>query len=370
MKLTVQVQLVPDAEQAAKLLATMERFNEAANWVCGELFTRKLSNKVEAQRLLYREVRERFGLSSQTAILCLHRACEAYKRDKEIRPEFRKHAAMTHDLHTMSFKGIDKVSLLTLEGRVVVPFILGKYQSERMGYPKGQCDLVRRKDGKWFLVVTVTVPDSVKIPTTDFLGVDLGIASIATDSDGTSHSGKPVERTRRKHNLQRKRLQRKGTKGAKKKLKRVSGKEARFKKHNDHCISKQLVETARRTGRGIALEDLEGISFRATAWGREAKNRLSGWSFARLGSFLGYKSEAAGVEVVYVDPAYTSQSCNKCRHCERANRKSQSKFVCVLCGHAVNADVNAARNIRDAALPQGKALVPSKRAIELVGLTV
>lgn len=358
MKLTVQIQLLPDADQAARLLATVERFNAAANWIAGELFNRRLANKIEAQRLLYHEIRSRFGLSAQMAILCLHRACEAYKRDKAIRPKFRTHAAITYDVRTMSFKGIDKVSLLTLDGRVVVPFVLGEYQAERVGYPKGQADLVRRKDGKWFLIVTITVPDGTKTPTTDFIGVDLGIAAIATDSDGNQHSGKAVEDVRRKHNLQRNRLQRRGTKGAKKKLKRVSGKEARFKRHENHVISKTIVGTARRTGRGIALEDLEGIRQRVTARGKDARNRLGGWGFAQLGTFLQYKAQLAGVETVYVDPRNTSRTCNECGWCEKSNRKSQSEFSCKACGHQANADVNAARNIR--------ALGLSKRPTELV----
>src|SRR6516165_6942174 len=130
MKLTVRIRLMPDAEQVASLKAMTERFNAAADWIAGELFDRKLSNKIEAQRLLYHEIRERFGLSAQTAILALHRACEAYKRDKSIRPRFRKDAAITYDVRTMSFKGIDKVSLLTLSGRIVVPMIVAAYQAE------------------------------------------------------------------------------------------------------------------------------------------------------------------------------------------------------------------------------------------------
>jgi putative transposase len=90
MKLTVRIRLMPDAEQAERLKAMTERFNAAADWIAGELFARRLSNKIEAQRLLYREIRDRFGLSAQTAILCLHRACEAYKRDKGVRPEWHQ----------------------------------------------------------------------------------------------------------------------------------------------------------------------------------------------------------------------------------------------------------------------------------------
>ncbi len=350
---------MPDAEQAASLAAMTERFNAAADWIAGELFARNLANKVEAQRLLYREVRARFGLSAQTAILCIHRACEAYKRDPSIRPRFRKDAGITYDVRTMSFKGIDKVGLLTLDGRVVVPMVVTAYQAQRLGYPKGQCDLIRPKDGKWFLLVTVDVPDGSPINPADFIGVDLGIANIATDSDGHQHSGKDVERVRRKHNLQRKRLQRKNTKGAKKKIRRIKDKEARFRRHQNHVISKAIVQDAKRTGRGIALEDLDGIRERVTARGGDARNRLSGWSFGQLGSFIGYKTKLAGVAVVFVDPRDTSRTCAECGHCEKANRKTQGEFSCKGCGHEDHADANAARNIRC------RALALTKRAIEL-----
>ena len=183
MKLIVRIQLLPDADQAAELKAVTERFNAAADWLSAKLFECGVANKIEAQRLFYREIRDRFGLSSQTAILCIHRACEAYQRDKSVRPRFRKDGAMTYDVRTMSFKGIDRVSLLVLTGRLAIPMIVTAYQAERMGYPKGQCDLVLRKDGKWFLMVTVDVPDGTPIDPEDFIGVDLGIAKIATDSE-------------------------------------------------------------------------------------------------------------------------------------------------------------------------------------------
>src|SRR5205823_6659794 len=101
--------------------------------------------------------------------------------------------------------------------------------------PKGQSDLIRDDAGRWFLLITVDVPEGSPVPATDFLGVDLGIANIAADSDPETepHSGADVEKIRRTHNLQRKRLQRRGTKGAKKKLRRVAGKEARFKRHTN-----------------------------------------------------------------------------------------------------------------------------------------
>jgi IS605 OrfB family transposase len=357
MKLTLQTQVLPDAVDAARLKATVERFNEAANWLAGFAFDRKVSNKISLQQLAYRELRDRFDISSQMAVRCIAQVCEAYRRDKTIRPRFRTHAAVPYDKRLMSFKGPDRVSLLTLEGRVEVPFIMGKYQAEQFTRSKGESDLILRDDGKWFLLVTVDVPDAAPIPATDFIGVDLGLANIATTSDGDRHSGKDVEDVRRKHNIQRRRLQRLGTKGAKKKLRRTSKTEARFRKHENHRISKKLVETAKRTGRGIAVEDLKGIRERVTARGGDARNRLSGWSFHQLYSFLAYKAQIAGVPVVQVDPAYTSQTCPECSHCERSNRKSQSEFRCKACDHEQHADVVGARNIRNAALSKDKAPV-------------
>src|SRR6185437_5759716 len=181
MKLILQTQLLPERDHAAKLKATVERFNEAANWAAGIAFGQQCSNKIDLQKIVYRDLRERFGLSSQMAVRCIAQVCEAYQRDKTIRPVFRPHASVPYDQRLMSFKGPDRVSLLTLEGRVFVACIMGKSQRERFTHAKGQADLVLHGDGRWFLLVTVDVPEATPIPTTDFLGVDLGIANIATD---------------------------------------------------------------------------------------------------------------------------------------------------------------------------------------------
>jgi hypothetical protein len=245
--------------------------------LAGVAFEQGIANKFELQKLCYAELRERFSLSSQMAIRCIAQVVEAYKRDKDKRPKYRKHSAIPFDQRMMSFKGPDQVSLLTLEGRVIVPFVMGKYQTERFGFARGQCDLVLRKDGKWFLLVTVDLPEGTKTPATDFLGVDLGIVNIAVDSDGDVHSGEAIEKIRRKHQTSRKTRQRKGTKGAKKQLKKLAGKEARFRKQENHRISKTIVAKAKGTGRGIALEDLTGIRDRTTVRKRQ-RNRQGGRS--------------------------------------------------------------------------------------------
>ena len=148
----------------------MQAFNAAADWLAGEAFRLRTDNKVELQQLYYRRLRDDFGLSAQMAIRCIAQVCEAYSRDKSKRPRFRKYASIPYDQRLMSFKGVDRVSLLTLEGRTIVPVIMGDYQSERFNGKHGQCDLHRRKDGKWFLLVSVEAPDVAPTPTTDFIG--------------------------------------------------------------------------------------------------------------------------------------------------------------------------------------------------------
>jgi IS605 OrfB family transposase len=359
MKLVVQTQLLPDAAQAAKLRTVVERFNAAANHVAGIAFANQTANVYTLRKLCYAEVRARFGLSSQMAQLAIKTARDAYCRDRSIRPVFRNHAAIAYDQRTMRFKGIDRVSLLTLEGRVVVPFVLGQYQRAGMKLPRGQSDLVLRMDGKWFLIVTVDVPEAAPIPVTDFIGVDLGTVNIATDSDGAQMSGAKVEKARRKYGDERRTLQEAAAKrrqggrrprSIRRKLAKQRARESRYKKDVNHCTAKEYVETAKRTGRGIALEDLGGIRDRVTARGGDARNRLSGWSFFQFRSFVEYKALRAGVPVVFVDPAYTSQTCAGCGYCDRHNRKTQATFHYLHCGHRDNADRNAARNLRARAI--------------------
>ena len=140
--------------------------------------------------------------------------------------------------------------------------------------------------------------------------------------------------------------QHKGTKSAKRLLKQRCRKEARFAADTNHVISKRIVVEAERTGRGIALEDLRGIRGRVRLR-KPQRATLHTWSFHQLGSFIGYKALRAGVVIIHVNPAHTSQSCSGCGHVDRANRQDQATFRCRSCGFAGHADWNAARNIAE-----------------------
>jgi len=117
-----------------------------------------------------------------------------------------------------------------------------------------------------------------------------------------------------------------------------------FRRHVNHCISKQIVARAKDTNRGIAVEELTGIRVRVTV--RHAqRNQHNGWGFAQLRQFLTYKARLAGVPVAGVDPRDSSKTCARCGHCERGNRQSQALFHCLHCNHSANADHNAAINL-------------------------
>src|SRR5271157_6470450 len=132
MKQTMLLKLAPTTEQAQALLATMHAFNEAANYVASVAFAEKTADKFSLQKLVYGELRTTYKLAAQLAIRCISKASEAYKRDKSIQPTFKPEGAIVYDERIMNFKGIDTVSLLTLSGRVLLPFRFGAYQKARM----------------------------------------------------------------------------------------------------------------------------------------------------------------------------------------------------------------------------------------------
>src|SRR5713226_5994725 len=328
---------------------TRNDVEHSAQIFCAECSTRWPSaqyfRSIIRRNYQYGELRTTYKLAAQLAIRCISKASEAYKRDKSIQPTFRPEGAVVYDPRVMAFKGIDMVSLLTLSGRVLVPFRFGAYQQSRMDAIKGQADLLYR-NGTFYLAVTLEMPEPTPDTPDSTLGVDLGIINLATDSEGESFSGEAVEKNRKRHHALRQRLQKRGTRNAKRHLKKLSGKEARFKRNTNHVISKRIVSKAKANRQGIAIEELRHIRKRTDRTVRHSqRSRHSSWSFGQLRSFLSYKAALAGVPLHLVDPRNTSRMCHVCGHCAKENRKSQASFVCQACGYTDNADRNAAINI-------------------------
>ena len=244
MKLTLQLQLLPAPDQKADLLATMERFNEAATFAARVGFDAGVYGQVTIHKLAYHEIRKRFGISSQLAVRAIAKAVECFQRDKSKCPVFKPRSAICYDQRVMSFKGLTAVSLWALSGRLLIPFICGAYQKDRQGRIKGQADLVCRQ-GKFYLLCTIDMPEHSPVEPADVIGVDLGIVNIAVDSDGQEFSGAKVEATRKHYAKHRAGLNRCGTKSARRRLSKIRKREANYRRNENHRISKQVVAKAK-----------------------------------------------------------------------------------------------------------------------------
>jgi IS605 OrfB family transposase len=254
---------------------------------------------------------------------------------------------MVYDNRILSWKGLDKVSILTLQGRQIIPIRIGAYQEARLNRIVKQCDLLLR-NGIFYLAVTVDAPEATPDDPIGALGVDLGVIHLAVDSDGEFYSGEQVDKVRERTDNLKAKLQSKGTKSAKRHLKKVSERESRFRRNINHIISKRLVSKAKDTHRQIALEDLKGIGDSTVR--KAERRRHKSWAFNQLRQFITYKAKIAGILVKLVDPKYTSQTCPRCGFVSKANRKSQLLFTCQYCGFASNADLVGATNISRKAL--------------------
>jgi IS605 OrfB family transposase len=360
VKFVVQVRLFPTPAQEAALTDTLRLCNEAANLVSQVAWDTKTFRNYDLRVHTYGELKN-MGLSAQPAQHVIKKVADAYTTVKahvkaKLRKPlndpitFRPDAAQPFDDRCLSWQ-VDArtVSIWTTGGRMKgVAFGCSDDQARALAsYRKGESDLVHR-DGMWLVIATCDVPDTDVTEPGTFLGVDLGIANIATTTtitgDGKRHSGKHLNAVRHRNRELRRRLQSKRTKSAERLLKARRRKESRFARDVNHAISKSIVTEAARTGRGIALEDLSGIRERVRLR-KPQRVTLHSWSFHQLGRFIAYKARRAGVALVHVNPAYTSQGCSACGHIDKRNRPDQETFACTSCGFAENADVNAARNI-------------------------
>jgi IS605 OrfB family transposase len=209
----------------------------------------------------------------------------------------------------------------------------------------GGAEVVQRA-GTWYLHITQHKPAPDPDEPTAYLGVDLGIVNIATDSTGQTFTGTPVRLVREKRARQRRRLQTRHTRRSRAKLRRTARREARFQRDINHIVSKALVAKAKGACNALALEDLTGINARTRVRHADRQQRMS-WAFFQLRQFVAYKAQAAGVRVVLVNPRDTSRTCSRpaCGFCDERNRPDQAHFRCLQCGFTLPADWNAARNI-------------------------
>ncbi|MFI9162891.1 RNA-guided endonuclease InsQ/TnpB family protein [Kitasatospora aureofaciens] len=365
MKIVAQVKLMPEADQTAALRSTLRTVNDLACWVSEVAFAHGVPREYELRKHTYAHLKEQ-GIGAQAAQHVIKKVRDAYatlhaniragnlgkpKSKRRIKAEskpitFRPEAAQPYDDRCLSWNHDQQtVSIWTTAGRIKnVRFVCSADALKVLQqYRKGESDLIER-DGVFYLIATCEVPEAEPYEPDGFIGVDLGIANIATTSTGYQAAGRSLTRYRKRQLALRAKLQKKRTKSAKRRLKERSRREQRHVKNTNHIIAKTIVTEAERTARGLALEELKGIRQRVRLR-KPQRVTLHSWTFAQLGDFIVYKAKRAGVPLVFVDPAYTSQTCAECGHVDKRNRVDQGLFICRGCGVVAHADRNASHNI-------------------------
>lgn len=361
--LTVQIKLLPSAEQAKQLRLTLETANEAANRLSQLAWEGNEFRRFPLHGLAYRQIRNEFPLSSQIVTGLIAKVANAYKLDHKTKREFRPLGSISYDRKVLSFNfAASTVSIWTIGGRAAMPFACGDHHRKLLQFPRGESYLIFRK-GKWFLGVTVDVPEERESEAVDWVGIDLGLVNLAKSSDGqTFGDAKKVAGIRARRWRQRKRLQSKCTKSAKRVLRRLSGREQGFMRDVNHVIAKEISVVAKRTKRGVALEDLTGIRTQARA-GKAQRRMLHSWAFFDLREKISYKCRLVGVPVKFIDPRNSSRTCPACGSVSKKNRPTRDKFACHSCGFTADADTNGAVNLRARAIGAGVSIRPYAEVI-------
>jgi IS605 OrfB family transposase len=336
------------------LIETIRQFTESFNAICRVAWKKREGNAYKLHYIVYRGCKNTLpDLVSDLHVQAIHKASEAIKatitrskKEKKTSCPQSKSCPPRYERHTFKIywdKGL--ISMSSTNGRLKIPFTIPEYAKYAIDCPTSTADLIKRK-GRFYLHVVVKLPDVDFIDNGKAIGVDLGVTRPAVTSDnrfhGKRHWKEVVKRTFR---LKRD-LQSNGSKSAKRHLRRLAGREQRFRRDCDHVISASILKDI-QPGTTVVVENLTNIRTRCKASRGEAKRRLHSWSFAQLKGFLEYKAEAKGCQIVAIDPRHTSQRCNRCGFTYRGNRKSQSEFLCRQCGFKHNADLNASKNIRD-----------------------
>lgn len=343
MKLTIKVKLLPTPEQRVALLKTMETYNEACNYVSKIAFDNHTTSVITIHRLVYYDIRERFGLASALAVRVIGTVKNSYTKNKNVLHLSKKHSSIDYDRNNSSWKKDDCISLSLLEGRELIKYQVSEYYQEKIeSLKKGQCKL-QYTDGVFYIIAYTDQDEKQPKPPRGYLGVDLGVNKIAVDSLGKVYSNKGIDKLRERIDFLKSALQRRGTKSAKRHLKKLSGRENRYRRDVNHCISKKIISKAKRHNFGVALENLKGIREVTVRHSQQRKHKS--WAYAQLRFFIDYKAKLAGVELKIVNPKYTSQRCSECGYVKKSNRKSQERFECGKCGLKSNADKNGAINI-------------------------
>lgn len=373
IKMKLLRQDIPEFDQLT------DRFMQVCNYVSNWIFNRDfVLNQIKINHEIYYQIREKFQIKAQltqSAIRCVvgkyktvlkqlqarpfryydHSTKKAYviKRDLTWLQKpicFRQPAADLQRTRDWSFVN-GKLSINTLGDRIKTDFIckgFDQYQDWKFGMAK-----LIKQSKHWYFYVSASkkLPDYQLDQTQHVVGIDRGLRFLAAcyDEHGKTlfFSGKQVLNRRRHFKKLRQQLQAKGTKSAKRRLKKIGHRENRWMSDVNHCLSKTLVNHYGENTLFV-LEDLKNVTFNTTKH-RKKENRYehNSWAFYQLEQDLIYKAELNKSSVIKVSANYTSQRCIKCGRINKDNRDHKLHlYVCDRCGYRSNDDRIAAMNIQ------------------------
>lgn len=382
--ITIKVKLdLQCIEDVSKITHTMEQYRQACNYISEYIFTHGFQlNQLKLQKEIYNDIRVRFGLKSMMAQSAIRSTIARYKT---VKTQLKQNPYRFQDKNTKKWYRVSrnlewlekpinfarpqvdlvrnrdwsklangKLSINTLGGRIFATPICSdnfeKYFSS--DWKLGSAKLIEH-GGNWYLHISAT--KLIGVVSTEqiahVVGIDRGIRfhAVCYDEQGktTFFSGSRARIKRNKFAKVRAELQSKGTKSAKRVLKRISGRENRWMTDVNHCLSKTLV---RKYGENtlFVLEDLTGVTFEESNLSLTARQKydLRSWSFYQLEQFLTYKAHENCSEVLKVSARYTSQRCPKCGTIHKGNRDHHKHMYSCQCGYKSNDDRIGAMNIQ------------------------
>jgi IS605 OrfB family transposase len=348
--LSVKCKLIVPIELRSDIDQTLHGFADACNQILQVAQRDQCWNTNKLHHKVYKPVRESTGLKANHVCQAIRRVIGNAKALKQIH-KFRP-TSISLDVRTFKYVAATQSVGVTLKsGRHNFKLSIGGYQIALLrGQNLTSATLNRTRKGDYYINfgVEIDTPPTGKTP--KVIGVDLGRRDIATTSTGNSWSGEKIQAMRDRYSKVRANVQRKRTRNSRRLLRRLQGREQRFQKWLNHNISKQLVQEAKQLDCALAFEELTGIreSLNQKPRSKTERRRTNNWAFFQLRLFVQYKALIAGVTVVFVPPAYTSQTCCRCGHIHPDKGKpyrSGKRFKCGHCKLDHDADVNAALNI-------------------------
>ncbi|MDN5375337.1 MAG: putative transposase [Thermacetogenium sp.] len=363
---TLKIKLLPPNKgKLEKMNRMLETYRQACSWFLEQAEALDTTSRAHLNRKTYRQACELFDLNRGTLQCAMLKALSARRSyvsrkrsgKKASLPKFERPVpAMVrqdcYSLHQLpSGTWVIKFPVSSGRSQIAVPLAASAYHVSRLqdlaggSCRQGSMGIWRDKSSEWYVAITLVYETRFNEPG-GVIGVDFGIAKQAVLSNNVFFDGRKIRWRKERWAERRTALQRAGRLS---RVKREAGRERRWMRYINHCLSKRIVEIAKAKGAAIALENLLGIRER-TKGSKKFNRMMSSWNFRELASFIEYKAKLAGVPVIYVDPKETSKTCPRCGNVSRCNRKAQGWFKCTKCGYQSDADRVGALNIAARAL--------------------